>query len=400
MRWLYSLGIHIFGFAIWVGAKFNGKILKRYKGQKTFFDKIASLKNEEVIWFHVASLGEYEQGKPVLDRLKLDFPNYKILLTFFSSSGYEIVAPKNEVAVTAYMPLDTLVNAKKFIESLNIKSALFVKYEFWYNHLSVLQSENIPIIYFASNFRSDQFVFKWYGKWFLEILKKVTCFFVQTTESKKVLTSHGIFNVKVSKDTRLSRVANLRGEDFDVSPFSGFLDGEIPIFGSTWAKDHDLIISWHNSLPNPPKIIIAPHELDTGEITRLISSIKAPVVKYSESNRAGKVMIIDEIGILKYLYRFSRIVYIGGGFGNGIHNTLEAAVYVKPMFFGPNYKKFPEAIDFVTNQVAVTIKSQQEFNEVVNSFTLSKKSADYVKEYFENSEESVEKIVKSVKKFL
>lgn len=396
MQKLYSLGIYCYTLFLRLVALFNNKARRLIQGHKHIFDDLKSLGDAPVIWFHVASLGEFEQGRPVLEEVRKRFPNQKLLLTFFSPSGYDLMKNYDQVDVVTYMPFDTAANARRFLKTVNISCAVFVKYEFWFNHLIELQKGNIPALYFSSAFRSNQVYFTWYGKWMLNVLKGVSFFFVQNVASRQILLDNDILNVEVCKDTRLTRVVDVSQESFSDEIITDFIAGQkAVVFGSTWPADHDLIINWYNSKAPSQKVIIAPHELSSSELNRLSTEIREAVSFYSNYKPDSDVLIIDKIGLLKFIYRYASCSYIGGGFGKGIHNILEAAVYGQPVFFGPNFNKFQEAQDLIDLKIAQSIKDQSSFNDFLSQDLLLVDSIDY----FQGAEQSVKVIVEKIAEF-
>lgn len=397
MQELYSFGIYCYILFLRLAALFNTKARRLIQGHKHIFDDLKSLGDAPVIWFHVASLGEFEQGRPVLEEVRKRFPNQKLLLTFFSPSGYDVMKKYDQVDLVTYMPFDTIANASRFLKTVNVSCAVFVKYEFWFNHLIELQKGNIPSLYFSSAFRSNQVYFKWYGKWMLDVLSRVDCFFVQNKASQKILSEKGVSNVEVCKDTRLKRVVDISKEPFNDETIADFIvEQKAIVFGSTWPADHDLIINWYNVKKTAQKVIIAPHEFSAAELKRLATNIKGKVSFYSNYQSDSDILIIDKIGLLKYIYRYASCSYIGGGFGKGIHNTLEAAVYGKPVFFGPNFNKFQEAQDLIDLKIAQSIKDQSSFNDFLNQDLLVVDSSGY----FQDAEQSVEVIVDKIADYL
>ena len=332
--------------------------------------KRSDSENEDLIWVHAASLGEFEQGRPIIEQIKKDYPNKKILLSFFSPSGYNIMKDYAEVDEVCYIPFDTRKKAKQFIERKNPALVIFIKYEFWFNFLIELNLKQIPVVFVSAIFREDQFFFKKRGNWFLNRLKKVDYFFVQNDKSKIILENNGIQNCSIAGDTRFDAVISNSNSDYQNDLINEFLLGKKSIiFGSTWEEDQAFIVKLINSGKlGSKKIIIAPHEIDSAKIEKLIETINIQVGRYSKKEVNSQVLIIDQIGILKYLYRFCDLAYIGGGFGVGIHNTLEAIVYKVPVIFGPNFKKFDEAINMINNGIGFYISNYEEFEARIIAF--------------------------------
>ncbi|MBI9036986.1 MAG: 3-deoxy-D-manno-octulosonic acid transferase [Bacteroidales bacterium] len=330
-------------------------------------------------WFHTASLGEFEQGRPLIEGFRKKYPNFKIFLTFFSPSGYEIRKNYSVADYIFYLPLDTPKNAKKFVEIVDPQIVFFVKYEFWYNFLRVLKSKGKTVFIVSGIFRKEQHFFKWYGSWFRKILKLITFFFVQNQESKELLNKIGIENVEISGDTRFDRVFEISQNKKSFPLIETFKhNSDIFLGGSTWPADEELIYSLINKKTENLKFIIAPHEVHKERIKLLKEKFLKDVLLFSdvlsgqvekEEIKNSKILIIDSIGILSHLYHYSKFAYIGGGFGVGIHNILEAVTFGKPVFFGPNYKKFQEANDLINLGVAFCVHNDSELIENVKAFS-------------------------------
>lgn len=306
---------------------------------------------DRVIWFHCSSLGEFEQGRPVLEAFRLRFPEHKILLTFFSPSGYEKRKNYPGADYVMYLPVDKRRNARKLMESVSVEMALFIKYEFWYHFLNRLKSEEIPVFLVSGNFRSDQFFFKWYGAWYRKFLDCFTQIFVQKEDSVVLLKGIGFDRVTVAGDTRFDRVFELVKTDYRNQGLEDFArEAPVIVAGSTWEKDEQILEYAFNKLDGECRWIIAPHELSDSHILhlkrRFPSSVLLSELK-SEIHSQKRVVIVDTMGQLSYLYRYGTLAYVGGGFGKGIHNTLEPATYGIPVLFGPAFEKFAEALDLI-----------------------------------------------------
>lgn len=381
MYWLYNFSIFIYGLLIKLVALFNVKAKLFINGRKRIFELIASKisETENPVWFHFASLGEFEQGRPVLEKIKSIKPKEKIVVTFFSPSGYEI--RKNYALADGifYLPIDTPSNAKKFIALIKPKMAIFTKYEFWPNYFKTLSKNNIPLYIISGIFRPNQIFFKWYGGFYRNVLKCVTHFFVQNEESLRLLKSIGVDNVDISGDTRFDRVYEnaLQPKELPIiKQFCG--DNPVLIAGSTWPDDEKLLVDLAAKYPDW-KIIIAPHEIHAShieEIERLFpESIKFSDLETPNANRQMQTLIIDNIGMLSSLYQYGKIAYIGGGFGVGIHNTLEAAAFGLPVIFGPNYDKFQEAKDLINIGAAKSISNAEELITAFEYFNQNESGA-------------------------
>jgi 3-deoxy-D-manno-octulosonic-acid transferase len=352
-------------------ALFHPKARLWVKGRKnTFSDIRKKIKaSDKVIWLHASSLGEYEQGLPVLTALKDKFPGYKFTVSFFSPSGYETVKDKSWADCLFYLPLDTPFNDKKLIEFLHPEYVVFVKYDFWDNLLHELSKNNIPTIFISSIFRKNQVYFKSKGKWLVSILKEVSHFFVQNKKSEKLLNSIGITQVTVSGDTRFDRVKMLERQDNYLDWLTTFKNEHILfVAGSTWKNDDELLKNYINSsLLKNTKVLIAPHNINPEYFQKLKTEFKPNTVLFSEIKNSNpekyQILILDAIGLLTKVYSYANIVYVGGAFGKkGVHNVLEPAVFGSPIFYGPIYDKFIEAEELIESGGARVVHNQQEFN--------------------------------------
>jgi len=389
---LYNIGTQFYFFFIRIASFFNQKARFWVNGRKNLLNNIEAIlpENERRIWIHCASLGEFEQGRPVIERLKSLNQGIKIVLTFFSPSGFEVRKNFKGADYIFYLPQDTKTNAKKFISLINPKYVIFVKYEFWVHYINELKSREIPLYLISANFRKGQLFFRWYGGFYRSILHKITHLFVQNENSLELLIEIGITNVTISGDTRFDRVVDIAAQTKDIPLVSLFKQNKkILIGGSTWNKDNELIVDLINSESlKDTKFIIAPHEIHEKDIEELINSIKIKSIRYSEANEnniiEAMVLIIDNIGLLSSLYRYADIAYIGGGFGKGIHNTLEAATFGMPVLFGPNYKKFREAIDLVKLGAAFPVNSSKELTDIVNDLFIDQNKLNHLSEIAKN----------------
>ena len=371
MLFLYNLVVLLAGFLLKIIALFSPKMKLFVEGRKVVFptleQKIKS--SDKTIWFHAASLGEYEQGLPVIEAIKEKFPLHKIVITFFSPSGYEVRKNNTIADVTVYLPLDTKKNAQEFIKMVHPDLVFFIKYEYWPNYLAELKKQNIKTYLISGILRKSQLFFKWYGGFYREALKTFTYFFVQNESSKKLLQQLGKNNVSVSGDTRFDRVATILEKDNSLHFISQFKDNTTTIVvGSSWPKDENLLIDFINSNAMKIKFIIAPHNIKTEQIQQLRDRIAKKTVLFTE--KEGKnladfdVFIIDTIGILTKIYSYADIAYVGGGFGNpGVHNLLEPATFGVPIVIGPNYSHFAEATALVNMEGCSVIKNEKELNE-------------------------------------
>ncbi|HTA82964.1 MAG TPA: glycosyltransferase N-terminal domain-containing protein, partial [Bacteroidia bacterium] len=353
MRYIYSLGIRLYGFAVLIASLFNDKAKKWRNGRKDIFEdlkKIFSTTQSPVIWFHCASLGEFEQGRPVIEEFKQKYPDYKILLTFFSPSGYEVRKNYTGADFIFYLPLDTNSNAKRFIEIAKPNIAVFVKYEFWFHFINILKRKGVPTYLISAKFRGDQYFFQWYGAWFRKQLKVYKKIFVQDAESEQLLLNAGVERVISAGDTRFDRVINIAEQvkpDALVAAFKG--NNKLWVCGSTWEEDESLIYGVYNKLiatGQKIKLLLVPHEIGERHVAQLVEKFHA--LKYSsataEQAASAEVMVVDKMGLLSSLYQYGDVAYVGGGFGKNVHNLPEAVVFGIPVVFGPNYHKFNEAI--------------------------------------------------------
>ena len=410
---MYKISIYVYYIAIYIACFFHHKKASQWiKGRRNLLKNIEKKvkTNQPLAWFHCASLGEFEQGRPLMEEFRKQYPSYKILLTFFSPSGYEVRKNYNGADYIFYLPMDTPGNAKRFLALTNPALVFFIKYEFWFNYIKQIKKNTIPFFIVSSNFRKSQHYFKWYGFWFRKQLKGVSRFFVQNNNSLELLNNIHITNVTVSGDTRFDRVVALAQNTMKLPLIEKFCEGkDIFIAGSTWELDEDILIKLINSEKTKYKFIIAPHMVDKPHIASLVEKIKkGHVVLYSEADPDNvlyaKVLIIDCIGILSNLYRYGKIAYIGGGFGSGIHNILEAATYGMPVIFGPKYHKFTEAVELIEKGGAYCIHNENEFMQVVmdlitNNKQLREKSA-IAREYVQNNIGATQIILKEISGYI
>ena len=393
---IYNIVIYFVLWGIAIASLFNEKVRKMWRGEREAF-KILKQKVDptaKYIWFHAASLGEFEQGRPLMERIRKEYPQYKILLTFYSPSGYEVRKNYEGADIICYMPVDTRLNAIRFLRLVRPVMAFFIKYEFWSNFLHILKHRNIPTYSVSSIFREDQVFFKWYGRSYANVLKCFTRFFVQNEESKRLLEGIGITDVDVVGDTRFDRVLQIKEaakhlpiceafrKGVAVSSSSSALssfdpekesrpDFKVFVAGSSWPPDEDIFIRFFNEHKDW-RLLIAPHVIAEEHLKLILSLLKnKKVVRYTQTNpeEAAKadVLIIDCFGLLSSMYNYGDVAYIGGGFGVGIHNTLEAAVWNMPVIFGPNNKKFQEAQGLLKSGGGFEITNYESFEGLMNS---------------------------------
>lgn len=386
-----------------VAALWNGKAKLWIKGRKNFPETSYTTK-QKTIWMHCASLGEFEQGRPLLENLKITYPHYKIVLTFFSPSGYEIQKNYNGADDVFYLPLDSLANAKRLIDQINPTLVLWIKYEFWFYYLKEIKWRNIPLLLISGAFRDRQPFFKWFGKFWKEMLNCFTFFFLQNTSSKILLENIGFKNTSVSGDTRFDRVITIAENFNDVELIKDFCgNNKVIVAGSTWEDDEAELVHYVKTHPEI-KFIIAPHEIDNENLADVKKAF-AGAIFYSEINgnrqQATNCLIIDNIGMLSRLYKYADITYVGGGFGDdGLHNILEAAVYGKPVIFGPEFEKNFEAQELIDCGGAITISNALALEKVLNELltdeaTLQKRS-DAAKNYVYSNAGATEKILEFI----
>ncbi|ATP57698.1 3-deoxy-D-manno-octulosonic acid transferase [Pedobacter ginsengisoli] len=400
MLLLYNSAIQLYGLIIKIFSLFNNKAKLFVQGRKNIFKKIQEKVDpvRSSIWFHFASLGEFEQGRPLLEKIKSTYPHKQIVITFFSPSGYEI--RKNYALANGvfYLPLDTPSNAKQLIAAINPEIAVFTKYEYWYHYFEALHKSGIPLYIISGIFRPNQIFFKWYGSFNRKILSFVTHFFVQNEESKQLLSQINLQNVSISGDTRFDRVAENAESPKEFETIRKFCGNtNTLIAGSTWPADERLLAELINSNPDW-KFIIAPHEIDKSHIDEIVKLIPN-AVKYSaltDQPSDTQTLIIDNIGLLSSIYQYGKMAYIGGGFGVGIHNTLEAAAYGIPVIFGPKYDKFQEAKDLISINAAISINSAQELTSAFNKFATHKTAGIEAKNYVNSKTGSTDQIIKYI----
>lgn len=369
---IYFFILKFYNFLIWISSFFNSKAKKWIDGRKNWKNKFNPDLTKTRIWFHFASLGEFEQGKPLLQAVRNKFPEKEILLTFFSPSGYEVRKNSPLGDIILYLPLDTPKNAKDFIELFKPEIAIFNKYEYWYYFFKAINQRQIPLYITSSIFRPHQIFFKFYGGFHRKILSFVTHFFVQNKESGNLLESIGFKNYTLSGDTRFDSVLDLakKRKDFPlIEAFKG--TKKLMVAGSTWPQDEELLVNYIKTAPSNWKFIFAPHEISEKkllEFEKSVNSVRYSVLQERDSvlNITERVLIIDNIGMLSSLYHYGEIAYIGGGFGAGIHNTLEAAAWGLPVIFGPEYDKFQEAKDLIKEHAGFSIQDLGQLNAILN----------------------------------
>ncbi|MBT8184210.1 MAG: 3-deoxy-D-manno-octulosonic acid transferase [Eudoraea sp.] len=370
MYFLYNLALLVVSISLNFIAPFRSKINLFVKGRRATFSVLERniTANDEVIWIHTASLGEFEQGLPVIEQIKANFPGFKILISFFSPSGYEIKKDTDAADVVCYLPLDSAANARKFIKAAHPKIALFVKYEIWPNFLRELQRNGVPTILISAIFKEEQIFFKWYGGFMRRTLKKIDHFFVQNTTSEALLNQIGIRKVTVAGDTRFDRVNAIKAQDRPLAFMENFKQDTLCfVAGSTWPEDEKIIVPYINSTTLEVKFVMAPHNIKKDHVEDLRKSISKKTVLFSEKEQQDlhefQVLIVDTIGLLSRIYSYADVAYVGGGFATGLHNTLEPAVFGIPVLIGPKYSGFKEAEEMVKNKGCFSLGNQKEFKD-------------------------------------
>ena len=388
---MYNLIIYLYQFGVIVASLFNEKVRKMWRGER---EAVRILKekvdpNAQYVWFHAASLGEFEQGRPLMEQLRREHPQYKILLTFFSPSGYEVRKNYEGADIICYLPLDTITNARRFLRTIRPVMAFFIKYEFWYNYLHILKHRNVPVYSVSSIFRPDQVFFRWYGHQYSHVLKCFTRFYVQNEVSRELLATLGIDNVTVVGDTRFDRVLQIKAaakqlpvvESLTPNPSPEGEGSKVFVAGSSWLPDEEIFIPWFKEHTDW-KLIIAPHVISEDHLQKIEAMLEGfHVERYTNlaaqkdttplaswRGVGGEALIIDCFGLLSSIYRYADVTYVGGGFGVSIHNTLEAAVWGKPVIFGPENKKFQEAQGLKACGGGLEITCAEDFNRIMQHF--------------------------------
>lgn len=429
MLLIYSFFIRLYVLGIRLASLWNQKAKQWVTGRKNLFEELKQKidPKSKTIWFHCASAGEFEQGKPLIEEIKKSFPSYKILVSFFSPSGFNAAKNYPYADIITYLPADTRKNAKRFIELVKPDLVIFVKYEYWYHHLSMIAFHHIPLLMVSAIFRENQLFFKWYGRFYRQILFLFRQLFVQDQASLQLLKEHSIHHCSVSGDTRFDRVAKIADNFFELPLLKEFIgDHKVIVAGSSWEQDEAILASYVNN--HSVKIVIAPHEIKKEHIGQL-QQLFLNCVLYSQVNTLvsetnvtpssiwnsineqqqkdlqkklseAKTLIIDGMGMLSKLYYYATVTYVGGGFKSGIHNTLEAAVYGKPVLFGPNYQKFKEARDLIAEGAAFSINDSEglktKMDHLINDPELLSKAGNAAKNYVEENTGATMKIIQFI----
>ena len=405
--WLYNLSMRAYGAAIALAARKHEKARLWSEGRRNLLERMAQavVPGERIVWVHVSSLGEFEQGRPLMERIRREYPEYKIALTFFSPSGYEIRKNYAGADYVFYLPLDTPGNARRFLDILKPEVAIFVKYEYWLNLLAELRRRKIRTFIVSAIFRRNSVFFRWYGWLWRQALESFEELFVQNEESKQLLAELGFDNVIVAGDTRFDRVAEIAAAAKRIELVERFKgDRRLFVAGSTWGPDEEILIELINRNPDI-RFVVAPHEMEDARIDHLMRSVQGGAVRYTQCDASTtfektQVLVLDTMGILSSVYGYAEWAYIGGGFGAGIHNTLEAATFGLPIAFGPNYRNFKEARDMLTLGAAVSVTSAAEldawFSPLRDDAAHYRHTARTAKDYTTRNQGATSLIVKTI----
>ena len=403
---MYQVAIYLYLCGVAVASIFSKKVKKMWKGERQALDilKRKVNPNHQYIWFHAASLGEFEQGRPLIERIRADYPEYKILLTFFSPSGYEVRKNYEHADIVCYLPIDTIRNARRFLRTVRPCMAFFIKYEFWYNYLHILKHRNVPVYSVSSIFREHQIFFRWYGKSYAGVLRCFTHFFVQNEKSKHLLHTIGIDTVDVVGDTRFDRVLQIKEKAKQLPIVEAFkADKKVFVAGSSWAPDEDIFIPFMNECKGW-KMIIAPPVISEEHLKRIEEKCKGKAVRYTattpEEAAQAQCLLIDCFGLLSSVYHYGEVAYVGGGFGVGIHNVLEAVVWKMPVLFGPNHQRFQEAQELIKVKGGFEITDSSSFARMMQQFMTQQEylrlSGEAAGSYVESKAGATHKILKQI----
>ena len=411
MRSVYTLGIRFYAFGVhlaallgnakaklWVGGRKSQRLLRQSKG--------AMSDDASWIWFHAASLGEFEQGRPVIEALKQKHPEFKILLSFFSPSGYEIRKNYPLADEVLYLPTDTPRHAEQWVKSRRFVAAFFIKYEFWFNYMQALKQAGVPLFYVSLILKPDSFFFRWYGAWFRRQLRNVEHFFVQDETTAQLLKSHGMDNVTICGDTRFDRVAAIAEQVKPFPEMERFIaKRHCIIAGSTWPPDEKLLAAFLPEMPEEYCLVVAPHDISSSHLSQIKAMFpEARLYTDLPAEKPSKVLVVNTIGILSQLYQYAQFVYVGGGFGVNIHNIQEPVTFGCPVVIGPKYKSFKEAVDLVANQGAFSINDAGElaavFNRLISDEDFREKASATCKNYLKSQVGATKTILKGFEKAL
>ncbi|GAB4006155.1 glycosyltransferase N-terminal domain-containing protein [Spirosoma migulaei] len=405
----YNTGIFVFQQFVRLAASVNPKARKWVDGRRDWTTKLHQQfdgNKQSIAWFHAASLGEFEQGRPVIEAFRTQYPDYKVLLTFFSPSGYEVRKNYEGADCIIYLPADTPGNARQFVAIVKPSIAFFIKYEFWYNYLRELKQANVAVISFSAIFRPDQLFFKPWGSFYRNLLRYFDHILVQNQESVDLLKSIDITQVTLAGDTRFDRVAQVAAAKKEIPVAAAFKNSKpLLVVGSAWPEDMDVLIPFLNAFDKPLKVIIAPHEIHDAEIERWRAQLIKPSVRFSQTDEVSvtqaDILFIDNVGMLTSLYQYGEFAYIGGAFKQGLHNSLEAATFGVPVFFGPDYAKYQEAVDLVNEGAAFPISSTTDLSVAFSrQYTDSSEAAQISRNYVLRNIGATGKVMDVVKFFL
>ena len=382
---MYQIAIYLYLFGVAIASLFSKKVKTMWQGERRAIKELKEKVDPQAqyVWFHAASLGEFEQGRPLMELLRKQHPEYKILLTFFSPSGYEVRKNYEGADIICYLPIDTIRNSRRFLRAIRPCMAFFIKYEFWYNYLHILKHRHVPVYSVSSIFRPEQVFFKWYGRQYSYVLKCFTRFFVQNEESKRLLAKIGVTNVDVVGDTRFDRVLQIKEKAKQLPIVNAFVQGDTPckvfVAGSSWPPDEDIFINFFNQHKDW-KLIVAPHVIDDSHLEQILSKLDRKTIRYTqatpETASQAECLLIDCFGLLSSIYHFGDVAYVGGGFGVGIHNVLEAAVWDIPVIFGSNNERFQEAQGLKAAGGGFDIASADDFQRIMTLFINDEKSLE------------------------
>ena len=403
---MYNLAIYLYLLGVAIYSLFNEKVRKMWRGERDAFRILREQvdPNARYVWFHAASLGEFEQGRPLMEQMKREHPDIKILLTFFSPSGYEVRKNYEGADIICYLPLDTITNARRFLRTVRPETAFFIKYEFWYNYLHILKHRHVPVYSISSIFRDGQVFFRWYGRQYGKVLKCFTHFYVQNEKSKELLGKIGLTNVTITGDTRFDRVLQIKEQAKQLPIIEQFTKGQkVFIAGSSWQPDEEIFIKYFSE-HRDWKMVIAPHVIGEDHLQQIEKLLEGrKVVRYSDVSENSKALedaealIINCFGLLSSIYHYADVTYVGGGFGVGIHNTLEAAVWDVPVIFGPNNEKFQEAQGLKASEGGFEITNYEDFERLMNRF---ESDADYLKNAGQQAGNYVKQLSGATKRIL
>ena len=403
---MYNLAIYLYLLGVAIYSLFNEKVRKMWRGERDAFRILREQvdPNARYVWFHAASLGEFEQGRPLMEQMKREHPDIKILLTFFSPSGYEVRKNYEGADIICYLPLDTITNARRFLRTVRPEMAFFIKYEFWYNYLHILKHRHVPVYSISSIFRDGQVFFRWYGRQYGKVLKCFTHFYVQNEKSKELLGKIGLTNVTITGDTRFDRVLQIKEQAKQLPIIEQFTKGQkVFIAGSSWQPDEEIFIKYFSE-HRDWKMVIAPHVIGEDHLQQIEKLLEGrKVVRYSDFSENSKALedaealIINCFGLLSSIYHYADVTYVGGGFGVGIHNTLEAAVWDVPVIFGPNNEKFQEAQGLKACEGGFEITNYEDFERLMNRF---ESDADYLKNAGQQAGNYVKQLSGATKRIL